>query len=488
MGSRRRKGKSSGIIEGSSSITGSFIADQLTKNLQESTKRVLHDTNQLARVIEQYEKTGRDKVQGRALEFLEVLKFDREAAEKWRFDLKAKPTHFTDPHNSSDIQIFKNEEVVGNIQSKSRATPAEAIIDHSDPKYHGMGRLNPLDQHEKIKELLHKKLEDSPSDQLFRERYEDIDKNLVKSISYEDVDSGGTTRAEAEFAAEHPHLVQMMYDGEAVIKELGISATEGAAVTVGTTVVIKSLLNTAEYIRGKKELAETLSDVFACTSSAAIKGGVVASTAQGVQLIVNSVADEGVSSLSHGAAPIAIASSIFDMGYATRKFVKGEINKDEFKEACGMATMKGVATYYCGVVGQILIPIPFLGAMVGSIVGYTTASMLVQAGVLGVGPKNLVEVSRKRREYIEKECMRAIELMSFYKIQFEAISQYFDEEYSKIFIPQIINIEHALHCYSPNEIINCIALLNESFSNKLQFRTFIEFDDFMRNPNSKLII
>lgn len=464
-------------------VTGAFEAEEATRNLAEATRRIFHDSDELRKVIEQYENCGLDFRQGRAFEFLEVLKFNRSVAEAGYKELHAYATHFTDSHSPKDIGITKNGHEVLGVQAKSDGSVAQAIRDHAQEKYHGLGRLNPVEQYQHFRDLLEKRLHNAPGDQIYRKAYEDVHHNQMKSLSYDGQGSPGTTRSESEFAAEHPEIVQYMNNGEAVLKEVGTGALQGAGYAAVFATISNGFQNTTKVIRGEKELAEAVVDTLSMTSAAAIRGGIVAGTTKGIAIAARS---EGLKTFSEGAAPIALANTIYSMGKAVRLYMKGDIDKTALKEECGEASLRGVSTYYCGVVGQLLIPVPVLGALVGSLVGYTTSALLVQSGILGVGRKNIVYIARKRREYIEEQCLEAVRLMEQYKNSFEQISIQYAKQYTNHILPALTLVNESFNSGNPIMAINGLAYLNECFSKELPFRRFEDFDDFMLDKNSIL--
>ena len=420
------------IIQGNASIYGAFIALDSTQKLAEATKRVFHDSSEMERVLEQYKNCTLSSRQGRALEFLEALKFNRDAAENNRSDLFAFPTHFHNPKSPTDIIVTKNGEDVLGVQSKSRSKIEEAIRDHSDEKYHGLGRLNPVEQYDHINELLNNRINSSLDDQVCKKDYEDVHRHLMKSLKYEGVGSEGTDRAEAEFAALHPEILHLMQNGEVILKEVSEGALYGIESAAAFAAITKGILNTSKVIMGEKELATAISETLSMTASAALRGGVVAATTKVIGIAARS---EGLKSFSEGAAPITLANTMYSMVRAINSYMKNDIDKETLKEECGEAAIRGVATYYCGIVGQIAIPIPIVGALVGSLVGYTTSAVLVQSGILGVGKKNIVYIAKKRREYVEAQCLKSIELMGMYRSMFEYIGTMYANQYIEKILP-----------------------------------------------------
>lgn len=122
----------------------------------------------------------------------------------------------------------------------------------------------------------------------------------------------------------------------------------------------------------------------------------------------------------------------------------GDLDAAAFRQEAGGAALQGAAAFYCGLAGQILIPVPVAGALAGSVVGYVTAAVLVQSGLLGIGPRNVVAQERARREEIEQSCRQAVLRMSEYRAAIEEIGA----EHAGIFqcelVPRLDRFEAAL--------------------------------------------
>ena len=95
---------------------------------------------QLRRIIDVYANVDPAILQGRAYEFLEVLKFNQAAAEAGS-NLQAMATHFSDPHAAADVLIRDGEAVIKEVQAKSYSRAADAARVLADEKYAGMDRL-----------------------------------------------------------------------------------------------------------------------------------------------------------------------------------------------------------------------------------------------------------------------------------------------------------------------------------------------------------
>lgn len=186
-----------------SGLLSAIGATDAVRPLAEATASVFRDSRQLEAVIEQYANTNPGQLQGRALEFLEVLKFNRAAAEAGS-SLQAVATHFSDPAAAADVLIRDGQDVVKQVQAKSYGQAAAAVRTLAHPKYEGMDRLIPKDQVDHAQAVIGRHQsrfgDVSPNSASYRE----VGEKLTGELRAGDIHSGGTTREQAEFAAQHP--------------------------------------------------------------------------------------------------------------------------------------------------------------------------------------------------------------------------------------------------------------------------------------------
>ena len=99
-------------------LLSAIAATDAVRPLTEATISVFSDSEKLRKVLENYSKVDPSILQGRALEFLEVLKFNRAAAEAGS-TLRASATHFSDSHSPADVLIRDGSAVIKEVQAKS---------------------------------------------------------------------------------------------------------------------------------------------------------------------------------------------------------------------------------------------------------------------------------------------------------------------------------------------------------------------------------
>ena len=108
-------------------LLSSIGATEAVRPLAEATASVFRDSRELESVIDQYANANPGHLQGRALEFLEVLKFNRAAAEAGS-SLQAVATHFNDPAAAADVLIRDGQDVLKQVQAKSYGQAAETCV------------------------------------------------------------------------------------------------------------------------------------------------------------------------------------------------------------------------------------------------------------------------------------------------------------------------------------------------------------------------
>jgi len=469
---------------GAAGILGHFFAEAGTRDLAQATSGVFSDSAQLQRVCQQYANCSIDHTQGRAFEFLEVLKFNRAAAAAGS-DLRATATHFTDPHNAADIILERGGEFIRAVQAKSNKAATTSIRSLTHEKYAGMDALVPSDKEGLIADLLRRRLEKMPGEGLKRDAYTRLQDALTGRLRVGDLGSGGTTRAEAEFAARFPELVALSHRGSAALTELGHAGALGAGVAGGLGGAFSALSSAWGVRSGDLSATDAVVRTIRGTTAAAVRGGTVSA---GARAIVITAREAGWDTLSRSAAPVAIANTIFEAGHATWRYARGDIDATELRDETGGVVLRSVSMFYCGLAGQMLIPVPVAGALVGSLAGYLAAAIMVQAGVLGVGAGNIAAQARDRRLEIEADCLLAIRRMEELHRQIDALARAHDVQFTQQLLPAMTRFEAGLTRGDAAGCVEGLAQVSTGLGAALPWRTLEEFDAFMIDEDSMLVL
>ena len=116
--------------------------------------------------------------------------------------------------------------------------------------------------------------------------------------------------------------------------------------------------------------------------------------------------------LSATGLPATIVSVCLAVGKSTIRFAKGEIDGTELAKEMGITATGMLSASAFTMMGQIAIPIPVLGGLIGGMVGYVITNSLYQ-GFFDVLKE--AKLSAERRQMIEMQCAAAAALARQYE-------------------------------------------------------------------------
>ena len=474
--SRRRLGDEFG------GLLAAITATDAVRPLTEATIGVFRDAEELRKVLETYAKVDPSILQGRALEFLEVLKFNRAAAEAGSA-LSAATTHFSDPHAAADVLIRDGSTVIKEVQAKSYGSAANAARALAADKYQGMDRLVPKEQTPELKALLERHERIFGENSARAEGFADLNKHLRDELKSGEIGSGGSTREELEFAARHPRVAEMQLRGAAALKEVGQAGLVGAAVGGGLQAAFSAIHQGMRLTQGETTAAEAIVITIKATASGSVRGGVVAGGSRTIAIAANEV---GVAQILGEMGPGALANAIFEAGLSTHRFARGEIDLKAYQLDLGGAALRATTSTYCGMAGQLLIPVPVVGAAVGAISGYVAAAVLLESGVIGLGSNNIVTIAEERQAHIERECAASILEMRRCQQELLKLEETYGDDFRATFDPLLDQLrEHQKAGMHRNSFMRLVGI-GDSLGLALPWRSFEEFNSFMVDEEQEL--
>lgn len=129
--------------------------------------------------------------------------------------------------------------------------------------------------------------------------------------------------------------------------------------------------------------------------------------------------------------------------------------------------------------GQLLIPIPVVGGLVGGMVGYSLASACY--GELMAALKE-AKLAREERIRIERECEEAIEAMRQYRQEINEIADRHLAEYRNTFDAAFSDMQDAMGIGDIDGFIAGANTITRKLGGETKFDSFEEFDRLMNNP------
>lgn len=326
------------------------------------------------------------------------------------------------------------------------------------------------EQIEKLKKQLDKQIASGNSEQAekIRERiakYEKIKKSLVKS---------SVSNKEAMFARTHPKLATAK-NIHKVSHRAGIESAKTGAMIGGTTSLVRNVVALA---KGEEEFDEAAVNVIKDTGNAAAFSYGTAYAGAATKSLMQNASSEYIRALSKTNIAGTMVNVAVTSGKVIKKYIDGDIDGVECLEMLGQEGVGMVSSAMFATVGQILIPIPVVGGMIGSMLGYAISS--ASYGILTSSLKE-AKLAKEERERLEKECEEQIALIREYRLEMEkVISQYLFEK-AEVFQCAFDDIKSSLEIGDIDGFIAGANMITESLGKEVQFRDMEGFNEIMNS-------
>ena len=280
------------------------------------------------------------------------------------------------------------------------------------------------------------------------------------------------TSDEAVFARLHPGLSTTI-DIAKISHRAGIQTAETAAIIGGSVSIVKNLVSVC---KGESEPKEAVINVAKDTASTTAVGYGTGFVGTALKSVMQNSKSQYVQALSKtNIAGTLVAVSVSVTKTLTRYF-KGEIDGVECLETIGEQGTGMVASAMFSLIGQIAIPIPVVGGMIGGMLGYALSS--ASYGILTQSLKD-EKLAREERIQIEKACEEYINMIREYRSEIEKLISEYLSESMDIFRESFTGIKNALVIGDVDWVIESANTITESFGGKASFSSMDEFNSKM---------
>ncbi|NVZ10363.1 hypothetical protein HW932_13945 [Allochromatium humboldtianum] len=460
-------------------MAGGYLSAGITQRFTERTFGIFNDADQLMQLAEKWKNVAADKAQGHMFEQLEVVKFNFDALKK-DSDLFAKTTASMGmPHDKVDILIKNGEEIVREAQAKSCNSAARSAFALSDAEYKEMQRLAPSDQFEKIKELLRKRID---SGALKAEDYEQTLRNIEESLKHENVSSSGTTYQEALNATDVKTAQDIAdkFKLKSALTDMHESGKRAGKVGALLTGSISAVTGVHSLHKGEIEVGELLSRVAVDSAKGYATGYVVTAMSKGITYSTTYLLGESVArSFARSNAPVAIAAGVVNASKSFVAYINGDIGGEQLLDEVSHTAITSTSSFYYGALGQVAIPIPIIGALVGAGVGYFIGNMLHQSGLVALGDSRVVKEAKERRYAVQAMCLAVIPEIQKNRLELESYLESYFSQRKNDFLASFCVLDNSLYSWNPDEFVLGLEKINNQFGISLQFKSFADFDLFM---------
>ncbi len=387
--------------------------------------------------------------------------------------------------------LDQNGDLTGGSQQKTHYGDVKKYDKYSKPdlyeKYKDTGFDVPSDQYEDIQKRYSEqisKLEEQEQRLRAAGKGDLADQKRAEIERREDLkkrfrDSGVSTE-EAMEARKNPFLSTVKDMGK-ISHRAGIEAAKGAMVISGSISIVQ---NSFALVQGDKDLQEVLSD----TAKTTAKSAGIAYTSGFAGALIKSGMQQSKSAyvrgLSKTSLPALAVTTCLETGKCIKRYIKGEIDEVELLQDLGKTGTGMIASSLGATLGQIAIPIPVAGAIVGGMIGYTLNSFFYAEAL------NALKTAKES----EENYYRTKAICEAARLQLNAYEKQIREDFQVQFSESVCFYNDAFEELS-NSIMNgdiakfedSIKLFSDRLGKELHYETFFEFDDAMNSDETIFI-
>lgn len=294
-------------------------------------------------------------------------------------------------------------------------------------------------------------------------RYEKIRKNIRRS---------NLTNEEAMNARIHP-LMTTAKEIAGVSHQAGI---QGAKMGAGIAGGVSAVRNICAVISGEKDFSDAAIDVVYDTGTGAAVGYVSNFGVSALTGVMKNSASGLMRSIAKTNLPAQIATGVLEAGKTLMRFASGEIDGVECLEelgekGAGMTSAAMFAGY-----GQMLIPIPVVGAVAGSMIGYALSGALY--GKLKES-LNAAKLAHEERLRVERECEEAVREIRKFRAEIESLISRYLTSHITAFHEAFDTMKGALGVGDVDGFISGANMITKKLGGRVQFENMREFDSLM---------
>lgn len=276
--------------------------------------------------------------------------------------------------------------------------------------------------------------------------------------------------------------------GKATIKNVtktghaaGIRGAADGAEFAGT---LSGINNIVAVIKGEKETDEAITDVIADTGRAAATGYVMSGGLTVISHTLSENSSKFVRALADSNVPGKVITAVSVVGNTLKRYAEGELSTQECLIELGSQTLNFATVSYSMTVGQSLIPIPVVGAVVGALAG----SMLT-----GNYYENLVnrlkvkELEKRERQRIIEECNKAAVQIRIFREELEQYLKAYFKEYQDCFDEAFLIMDFACRIGDAEGIIAGANQVTRKLGGEVHYDTMAQFMDFIEDDSTDIL-
>lgn len=270
------------------------------------------------------------------------------------------------------------------------------------------------------------------------------------------------------------------------IREDFHAAGKNGAYNAGAmTAAMSTVDNLVAVIKGERTPEEALKRIVLDTGTSAATGYIVGGSVSVIAHTLSNSSSTFIRALVNSNVPGKVVSAVMATGGTLLKYSKGEINTKECICELGKDGVNIGVTGASMTIGQALIPIPYIGAAVGAMVGVALAG-----GVCRSLSESVARMKMAQEEYerVKATTEQAIYRMNWEREAFEKITLQMFAERAVAINDGFEKIYKALNDDNTHDMEQGLTQIARSFGREVELYSVEEVDAIMRDKNSCFIL
>ncbi|MCU1483163.1 MAG: hypothetical protein JWQ19_3949 [Subtercola sp.] len=463
------------------------LADEGTRRLAAETVETLRTREIVVDLAARYANVGTAHRAGHLFEVMHASSFNRDAIAHGA-GIRAQVTGWMSGGSqaaAADIRLVDHGHLVGEAQAKLVERTTTLAHEVARGSYDGMQRLVAADKLQAVSDLLDRRLTLN-ADGLRYADYEDARAHLTDQLHAGDIHSQSLTSEAVQRAAENPvgWADGQVFGaaGRQALTAAGLGAAGGAAVAA----VLSAARSVAQVRAGETSAAGAAATAAAAAARGAAQAGAVTGLGEAVRVAAG--ADLLPDALGGGTLPLALARAVYGVAEAGVSFARGDIDAAQFAGRSCESTLTVGLVWACGAVGQTVIPVPVVGALVGGVVGRISATVIVQGTQFALAAARADRLAEERIAILEAETAAAVMTAAALGDAVEALGAERNAFVTATVLPQLSGALTSLAAARTDDALGRLAEVTRQFAGHPVFCTMAEFDAWMRDPFATLTL
>ena len=283
------------------------------------------------------------------------------------------------------------------------------------------------------------------------------------------------TTEQAIFYRKHPTIATAL-DMARTSHWAGMEGAKYGAAIGGTISLVQNLFALAQ---DKKNLDNAAIDLTVDTAKAAAIGYGSAAAGSAIKGAMQQSGKQTIRTLADTSAPALAVNICLSLGSSIKRYATGEITESQLLVEVGEKGSGMLSAGMMAALGQLAIPVPFVGAAIGGMIGYTLSSLFYQSAL------DAARGAKRSHEALERT--RAIQAAARERIAEEqaALNAFLSRE-----MPQLAQETQQLFSQMNDAACNAddLAVAVNRYATllgkQLQFESLQEFKGFMQSDES----